>query len=218
MTTTTTERPNVHEMVVVHRAFRREFRLAPDLIRGVPAGDAARASVVAGHLRLVLNGLEMHHTGEDAILWPLLLERAAPSTGLVETMQAQHLRIEAYVARIVPSLDSWERQPTPDTGVALAALVEEFTSALIEHLDLEEREILPLVLRHLTAAEWDTVGDHGIDMMSKKELPLLFGAVLEDCDDAERRLMLRKLPGHVRLLLRTLGARNYRRYVSAVRS
>jgi hypothetical protein len=41
---------DVHDMVVVHRAFRREFRLIPELARRVAAGDTARAKVVAARL------------------------------------------------------------------------------------------------------------------------------------------------------------------------
>ena len=93
-TTRTDQRPDVHEMVVVHRAFRRESAAAAGLIRGTAEGDTRRAKVVADHLRLGLAGLHMHHTGEDIVLWPLLLERAAPSTGLVETMQAQHHAVD----------------------------------------------------------------------------------------------------------------------------
>ena len=75
---------DVRDMYVVHRAFRREFGLLPDLIRDVISGDVARAEVVASHLDLVLAGLHMHHTGEDVVLWPLLLERVAPSAEGVE--------------------------------------------------------------------------------------------------------------------------------------
>ena len=35
------------------------------------------------------------------------------------------------------------------------------------HLDEEEREILPLAARHITQAEWDELGEHGIVAMSR---------------------------------------------------
>ena len=38
-TTRTDQRPDVHEMVVVHRAFRREFAATAGLIRSTPEGD-----------------------------------------------------------------------------------------------------------------------------------------------------------------------------------
>jgi hypothetical protein len=53
--------------------------------------------------------------------------------------------------------------------------------------------------------------------MTRPQLPLLFGALLEECSPEERRAMLAKLPLPARVLVRTLGARQYRRFVSRVR-
>ncbi|NHA66829.1 hemerythrin domain-containing protein [Phycicoccus flavus] len=216
-TTPTTDRPWVHEMVIVHRVFRRELVVLPRLVRRASDGDAERAATLAGALRLVLGGLHQHHTGEDAVLWPALLERAAPSTGLVETMQAQHHRVEELLERVEAGIDAWERDPSRAAGTALADTVHALAVALFEHLDLEEREILPLCLRHVTVAEWDSLGEHGQASIERSQLPLLFGAILEECDAAERRAMLGKVPAPVRLLLRTVGAWQYRRYVRRVR-
>jgi hypothetical protein len=38
------KRPYTHEMVLVHRVFRRESSLLPRLVRTVRAGDTARAA------------------------------------------------------------------------------------------------------------------------------------------------------------------------------
>ena len=217
-TTRTDQRPDVHEMVVVHRAFRREFPAIATLVRSTAEGDSSRAKVVAEHLRLCVAGLEMHHTGEDVVLWPLLLERAAPSTGLVETMQAQHHALDDRVAAIEPALDAWQAAPTTATGEHLAVLVERLTAGLVEHLDLEEREILPLASRHLTATEWDRMGEHGRDAMSASQLPIMFGLVLEDADDEERARMLAHLPTPIRVALKTVGAWRFRRYIGRVRA
>src|SRR6188474_3927186 len=111
-TTPTTDRPWVHEMGVIHRVFRREFTLLPRLVREVADGDTDRAAPIAEALRLILDGLHHHHSGEDDILWPALLERAAPSTGLVETMQAQHHAVDEHVEAITPALAAWEANPT----------------------------------------------------------------------------------------------------------
>ena len=217
-TTRTDQRPDVNEMVVIHRVFRREFVAMPALVRRTADGDTARARIVGDHLRLIMGGLHMHHTGEDEVLWPLLLERAAPSTGLVETMQAQHHAVDEYAAMIGPLLEAWSTQPDAIRGEQLAQLVERFAGALFEHLDLEEREILPLVSKHISVAEWDSLGEHGKKSMSASQLPLMFGSILEDSDDEERRRMLAHLPAPIRLVMRTLGARQYRRYITRVRA
>ncbi|MGW0042309.1 hemerythrin domain-containing protein [Rhodococcus sp. NPDC003348] len=211
-------RPDVNEMVVIHRVFRREFTALPTLIRAVAEGDVARARLVAEHLALILDGLHMHHTGEDAVLWPLLQVRAAPSTALVETMQHQHGIVDSRTEEVRTQSAIWAQAPTPIGGEQLARTVEGLAAALFEHLELEEREILPLVLCHITVEEWQSLGDHGRDAMSARQLPLMFGAILEEADADERGRMLAQLPIPVRLFLRTVGARRYRRYITRVRA
>jgi hemerythrin-like domain-containing protein len=215
--TDTGPRPDVNEMIVIHRVFRREFTAIPRLVRAVRAGDVSRAGVVSAHIQLIMAGLHMHHTGEDDVLWPRLLQRAAPSIDIVETMQRQHDSIDEYAAQIDPLAKAWRRDAAAVSGEQLAQVVERFASALVEHLDLEEREILPLVSRHITMSEWDSLGEHGKAAMRPRQLPLMFGAILEEADEAERRRMLAHLPRPVRLVMRTIGARQYRRYISGVR-
>ena len=91
---TTTAVPKVHEMVIIHRFFRRELVAVPLLVRGTNGGDNDRARVVGAHLRFVLDSLRVHHTGEDELLWPKLLERAAPSLELVPVSEGCPVEIE----------------------------------------------------------------------------------------------------------------------------
>ena len=88
----TDQKPNVAEMVVIHKIFRREFVLMPKLIRGVADGDTARAAVLAKYAHQMLDGLHQHHAGEDELVWPKLLERATPERALIERMQAHAMR------------------------------------------------------------------------------------------------------------------------------
>jgi hemerythrin-like domain-containing protein len=209
---------DVHDMVVVHRGFRREFRLLPELVRAVPAGDTDRAAVLAAHARLVLTGLHLHHTAEDELLWPKLLDRAAPDAALVHRMEAQHERVEQHTERLTAALNRWEAEARPAVTEEVAATFDALRTALLEHLDEEEREILPLTARHVSPEEWDELGQHGIAAMTRSQLPLMFGAVLEEATPEETVEMLAKLPLPVRLLARTVFLPRYRRYVRRVRA
>ena len=215
--TTATPLTDTHDMVVVHRAFRREFRLISPLVRAVPAGDTARAAVLAAHGRLMLEGLHLHHTSEDDLLWPLLLERCPPDADLVERMEAQHARVDHHIQQLTPALARWEAEARPAVAEEVASAFEALHAALVEHLDEEEREILPLAARHVTQAEWSRLGEAGVEKMTRQQLPLFFGAGLEEATPEERREMLGVLPPPIRLLARTLFAWQYRRYVSRVR-
>ncbi|WP_258307186.1 hemerythrin domain-containing protein [Gordonia paraffinivorans] len=128
------------------------------------------------------------------MLWPLLQVRAAPSTALVETMQHQHGVVDSRTEAIREHEAAWTQDPTPAGGERLAHLVEDLASALFEHLELEEREILPLVTCHIAVDEWRKLFEHGKDTMTPRQLPLMFGAVLEDADPDERARMLGQFP------------------------
>jgi len=216
--TSSTTLTDVHDMVVVHRVFRREFRLLPELVRAVPAGDTARAAVLAGHGRLLLRGLHGHHTSEDLLLWPKLLERCTPDAELVHRMEAQHERVHDAIERIEPALDRWEAEARPAVTEEVASAFDDLREALLEHLADEEREILPLAARHVTQAEWNELGEHGMKETKLSEMPILFGAVTEEATPEEKAHMLGVVPPPVRFLLRTVLARRYERYISRVRT
>jgi len=216
-TTDNTTLTNTHDMVVAHRVFRRELRLIPQLVRGVAAGDIARAAVLAEHGRLILKGLHLHHSSEDELLWPKLLQRCTPNADLVRRMEEQHQRVHDALEDLGPVLERWEVEARPAVTEEVAAGFDALRLALVEHLDEEEREILPLAARHLTQAEWNEMGEHGSRKMSRKDLPIMFGAVVEDATPEERAEIYKIVPLPVRILLKTVFARRYRRYVARVR-
>ncbi len=209
---------DVHDMVVVHRSFRRELRLIPQLVRRVAPGDTARATVLAEHARLVLGGLHRHHTGEDELLWPRLLERCTPDAALVHRMEEQHERVHDALEGLHPALDRWQAEARPAVTEEVAAGLDALRTALLEHLDEEEREILPLAARHITPQEWAQLGEHGAADTPKKHLPILFGALAEEATPEELRQILTVVPWPVRILARTVFARQYDRYISRVRN
>lgn len=217
MTMTASDKPDINEMRVIHRVFRRELTALPGLVRRVPDGDTERAEVVGGHAAFMLSALHVHHTGEDEHLWPLLLERAAPSTDLIETMQTQHDSVHEHVDRSQDLLAAWRRTPSSEAGGALSTEVEQLNRALFEHLDQEEREILPIAEEFVSVEEWARLGEHGRGAMAPEELPLMFGAILEDADPDERAKMLAPLPPPVREFMTTVGAQQYRSYIAGVR-
>jgi hemerythrin-like domain-containing protein len=213
----TGERPDVHEMVIIHRWLRREFTILPGLVTSVPAGDTGRAKLIAGHARALLDALHVHHSGEDELLWPKLLDRASPSQDLVARMQAQHEGVAAATGSVRDLLDRWEVAADPSTGRQLAGDVQAMREALFTHLNEEESAILPLAAEHLSAAEWEKLGEHGVSHTPRNQLLLLLGQILEDTSDAERRAFLAKLPLPPRLLWAITGRRQYRRYTRRIR-
>ncbi|MFD3928213.1 hemerythrin domain-containing protein [Streptomyces sp. NPDC058614] len=93
-------KPDVHDMVVVHRGFRQSCAQLPDLVRGLRPGDTARAALVVDAVRFTLMGLEAHHVSEDEFLWPRLAARTAMRAEAIARMEEQHHRLEELVTQV----------------------------------------------------------------------------------------------------------------------
>ncbi len=210
MTSNTTGRTDTWDMIVVHRVFRREFRILPALIRAVAPGDTARAEILGQHLANAAGALHHHHTGEDELVWPLMLERARMHADLINRMEAQHERLHEPLARIEELLPRWRSRAAAVERDELADVIAQASVALDEHLADEEREILPLIEQHLTPAEWHAVGQRGQATIPKGKMALVFlGAILEEATPSETKRFLAELPLPARVLWRFFGERTY---------
>lgn len=217
-TDTTVTRPDTHDMVIVHRVFRREFRLLPDLVRAVADGDTTRAALVGRHADELVTALHHHHTGEDQLLWPRLRERTAVNVELVATMERQHEHVAVLLATAHDVIPAWSAAADASTRDKLAAILGEVSTALDEHLTQEEREILPLAEQHMTADEWAELGKRGMAAIPKDRLFVFLGHMLEETTPGERMHMLRNLPVPARVLYQVVGKRQYKRETAAVRA
>ena len=207
--------PRTEDMAVIHRIFRRGFPQMAKLVRRVPPTAPARAEAVATHLDFLLNGLHNHHTGEDEHIWPLLLERAAPQAELIERMEKQHEVVAERSARVRAAIERW--RVAPANGEELATALDEFTDALVEHLDDEEANVVPLLRAHIEADEWQRFGQHMFDKFTNAEKLIATGALEDVATPEEAEWFLGDLPLPIRLMWRLLGRRRYARYIARVR-
>lgn len=198
-------KPDTSEMVVIHRAMRREFGLLPELAAAAGPGDE---ELLVRHVRLLLLLLHEHHQAEDDLLWPALTARAPMADDLVATMSRQHEAVAGAIGRVERELPRLDEKA-----------LTELHRLLVEHLDLEESAVLPLIREHLTLAEWQAPKDHAMKHGPKglTDKLLLAGMMLEDASPGERAWFLGEMPAPARLLWRLIGARRYAQRVRSVR-
>ncbi len=217
-TTTAIQRPDTHDMIVVHRVFRRESDLMPTLIRAVPDGDTARAGVLAQAFSDYRLGLHLHHTGEDELVWPLLLARVDLEADMVLRMEAQHEVVAGTLAEASQRMPAWQSAPSAATAAPLVSALAEHRAALLEHLHDEEEYILPLIEEHLTVAEWARLGQRFAEEVPKDKMLFFLGMILEDADPTECQAMMANLPAPARFVWKAFGQRQFRRRVSKIRA
>jgi hemerythrin-like domain-containing protein len=197
MTNETTTRADSRDMYAVHNMLRQGFGQLPGLVRGVTA-NAERAELVADHARLLVTIVTTHHEAEDAILWPALTQRAPDELApVVDSMERQHRELHSLLNSVEESAVRYRMARGSVERDALARTAEGVLGPLHEHLAAEEREILPLIDRYLTNAEWAAVGEHGLPHLTPTQVPLVFGMMLREATEDQRALLAKNVPHDV---------------------
>ena len=203
---------DVRDMIVVHTAMLREFRLAPAAVRRVPEDSTRRARAVARHLAFVCDMLHHHHQGEDDLLWPLLRDRVpASARPVLDEVEDQHAGIDATLSTVTAARHAWVHTPGDAQREALAAALDQLYVLLKAHLDLEESAVLPLAASVLTESEWGAVGEAGAASMPKSALVLAIGMFAYEGDPAVLQAMLAHAPAIPRFVVPRIGPRVYAR-------
>ncbi len=216
LSATTTGAVPVHEMVVIHKIFRREFLRLAKLVLRCPPGHVRRAAGVSEHADFLMAALHYHHETEDNLLWPLLLERARPQADLVKRMERQHEAVAERLAHVRDGLADWRSAPDGASGRAVSAAVADLTERLVEHLNDEERLILPIAAAHLTLAEWQRIGEQSFAKFSPAQKLIALGLLIDAAAPEEAVSFLAGLPWPIRAVWALSGRRRYRRYVARV--
>jgi hemerythrin-like domain-containing protein len=213
------ERPlvDVRDMLVVHTAMLREFRLAPAAVMRVPLDARRRLALVERHLAFLSDLLHHHHAGEDALLWPPLRDRLpATARASIDVVEAQHAAIDQSLAAVTAARADWIQGRDPGSRDALVEQLRILHTRLAEHLDAEERLLLPLAAAVLTEAEWHAIGEAAVAAMPKSTLPLAFGMFAYEGDPDVLRAMLATAPPVPRALLPRIAPRVYARRATQV--
>jgi hemerythrin-like domain-containing protein len=212
-----TEPTDTSAMPTIHTFFRREIRLAGGVIRRVADGDVRRARVVADHLDFVARSLHEHHTTEDELLWPTLLDRVPEELApIVRLMEAQHGQVDALLAEVGELRPRWAATADPADRERLAELFDRLSVHLADHLEAEEQQLLPIAARALTQAEWDELGGRGRTRTRRSELSLTLGMFQYEGDPAVVAHMLAAAPPPVRWIVPRLSRRAFRRHALAI--
>ncbi len=208
---------DVRMMVVAHRVFRRELGLGPAAVARVPPGDRAGLVRAADHVALFLGFLHHHHTIEDELLWPRLLERVPDELApLVHLMESQHEELATLLEEADADLATWRGSGLRGHRDALAATLTRLATGLAEHLDCEESRVLPIMARVVTPAEWEEFTERGMEAIPRSMTLLGFGAMLYEGDPEVIAGELRSMPRPLRWVLPALGRWSYRRYARRV--
>jgi len=167
------------DMPLLHDAFRRGFGEARAQIGFIEDGDQQRAAHYSDYLTELLWLLDAHHTGEDELLYPLLVERAPQETELWARMEEQHSSLESDLEAANEAAATYAKSGTAVDASALAHACETLLARLEVHLRQEEAEVLPIAARTITPEEWGQLPGHALGSYQGERIWLPFGLATE---------------------------------------
>lgn len=202
---------DVSEMIAAHDAMRREYGSLPLRVKSVTDGDVERAGVIADHIALMSTFTALHHAGEDALLWPIVRERA-PDPGVVDAAEADHSGLAEHADRVAVLAESWRVAPTAVHRAALHVELIAFERAMLRHLAREEAEALPLLATTITESEFGALRAHVRDGLTVDQRSIVLGLILDDTGAALAASLLGSMDPQERADFEQAGAPVYRAY------
>jgi iron-sulfur cluster repair protein YtfE (RIC family) len=188
-------------MRAMHDALRRDLvRLEDEVgrVRGWPPPAPFIES-----WRELSERLVRHHAAEDDDLWPVLRQHLTDldQQRAVDQMLEEH----AFLSKRIEGVN----RVLAGDGGDLAVAVNKLGRALRDHLEHEERGVLPLLERHLSRREWRAFLVTERRRTPLRDRPDFLGWVLEDADEADAAAVLAEIPPPGRLVARYLFVPRY---------
>jgi iron-sulfur cluster repair protein YtfE (RIC family) len=187
-------------MYVTHDAFRRDLER---FAGAVAAGQAHAPGVQAGWQNFK-NQLDVHHSVEDAALWPRVISavRDRPEAlALMAEMEAEH-------GRLHPKMDA------VDAGIASRAAdlgdrVADLGGVLGQHMRHEEESALPLIQEMLTPKDWNAFRGAMARRQGPKGAAMYVPWILDGLGEEDRRRFFAEMGKPVAVVNAVIFQRRY---------
>jgi hypothetical protein len=194
-------------MLAAHDGFRRDLVRLARAAAFADLPDPRRRAAVAAGWETFKHQLHLHHTAEDAVIWPVLRERLGRSRdalSVLDSMEDEHGRIDPLLAAVDHAFSEPGNESIGDVTDAL-------TSDILKHLAHEERDALPLIGVALTASEWRSAGFAIARRNGLSAGGEMFAWLNDGADPDQAAAVLKTLPPPLRLVYRTIWRPRYAR-------
>jgi Hemerythrin HHE cation binding domain len=218
---TVDNRPDLRPSYLEHRAMRVDAERLRALVAAARPADAARLSALASWYARYEGAIHDHHTAEEAVVYPALLERDPSFAEADGELEGEHRVLADRLAVTHQSLNglpeatggaTWER----DLADAVRS-AEALRAILDVHLPHEEDAAFSRYLREFTAEEFTALGKAAWKVVGARSVVFAGPWVLDHAGPAERDELLAAQPLLLRVLYRLALRPSYERLVRPLR-
>jgi hemerythrin-like domain-containing protein len=200
--------------MLIHRALRsgtRDLAVAATAIgAGAPCSPDRRAAYVAFATE-VLAEIQVHHTREDDVLWPVIAASAGAAVDL-EPLTDDHTELHAVLDRAEQALRAFAAAADVRAAAGpLGAVLTEVADLLDEHIVEEEAEVFPVIRQHVSAKDFAACEKRFQKGSGLKHVLFVLPWLVAQCTPRERTELMAIAPAPLKVLLRLGEGRWHRR-------
>ncbi|HSB86397.1 MAG TPA: hemerythrin domain-containing protein [Ilumatobacteraceae bacterium] len=163
--------PDLTNYRQAHRAMRIADDQLVEALTEIVAGDRNRAAALHHWFNGYGGELRTHHRIEDDLIFPALAARTREYAGYSDGLADDHHQLDQLIDTIAAALAhmaSGSREWAPAHSVALSAAVE-LRDLLLEHLDLEDADVLPMIERNISVEDFEAIEKQLTKFMSLRQ-------------------------------------------------
>lgn len=209
-----TATPDLTNYRQVHHALRRAARRLAVAARQLDPTDRRRVKAFATYWKGYAGEILCHHTIEDDHFFPALVQQVATGAAALAAIDGDHDHLDLLMITI----DAEVAQVAAGAGTAvLCELLDELAEHMDTHLDVEDRDLLPLFERHFTAEEYEALDARAIKALGLGRQAAFTVPFIADAATPEARAaMLGGAPLPFRVLYRLTRGRHARLSAAAL--
>ncbi len=181
-------------MTRFHRIFREALDAVPELVGAAPADDDGRAEFVGSYYANVLKLLHAHHEAEDLTIYPLMMERLPQHADVISRVNAEHDTVLGTLGAAEQAVADWMADSSSAVRDAAVAALTSLHTILLEHLDHEEADVVPLIALCINVAEWGEMSATAFQHFSGDKVWLVVGLIQEQMLAEENATMEANMP------------------------
>jgi hypothetical protein len=198
--------------VIMHGAMRASARRLEATLAGLGQGEAVRVAALSTWFDGFCASVHHHHTVEDTIFFPALLERDAVAE-LVERMASDHHDLDDAFAGVRAALDGLATAGAAGWDQALLvarAAAARLSHVLLDHLEREEAFVLPR-LGVFSPEEHQAMHDRAMESGDKADMPFSVAWIIESLHGPALAELMAWAPLPLKLLYKGVWRRRYER-------
>lgn len=201
--TTEITAPDLSDYRVIHRCLRTAPHRVAAALTAFEAGDRDHARALARYWAGYAGEVLAHHTVEDEIFFPRLVERVPVAAHHLQRVDGDHHRLDVLMAAAGTAFERLGTSARVADADDAGAVVRELASHMDSHLDFEDEDLVPLFGRHFTAEEYKALSEAAMKHPGLgKQAAFTVPFVMHSASAPERTKLLGEAPLPFRILFR----------------